>query len=422
MLKVLGQAGVSQALSAVVPGQSLAGKQHPRTRIGFRVETISELDRQLVASGTRVDRVLCRLSPAPTAAAAIDEIARLDSLQAIGNIDVQLELLGQDVRSAANQVAESLAAVTRLHGSRLFIDPLIDFDRTMDVRHGLLDPFCNPRPAFHVLRCLNTILAAAGNAFGSGESRIGWLETGSVVFGTIETSTASIGLLLPATPVPVEECPAEVTAWCSPPGPLSVYHLAGGLLTETTTDGLVTCSRLTGTDFRSRGRSPVLGRRPGLRRFSQQRRQRLAVGNELYRDRIDAVAGVPGGHVFTKEDMAKMTTTTMANDLGPPTVGVHVAIDGPGDLVIEAGPATTAVELVSGLIKRRLAATADVGALVLQVGEFAGERLFGALVDDDVRLLGRQLIERVCRRRVGSHETISCEIDRTYEPGNGQSR
>jgi hypothetical protein len=238
VLKVLGQAGVSQALSAVVPGQSLAGKQHPRTRIGFRVETISELDRQLVASGTRVDRVLCRLSPAPTAAAAIDEIARLDSLQAIGNIDVQLELLGQDVRSAANQVAESLAAVTRLHGSRLFIDPLIDFDRTMDVRHGLLDPFCNPRPAFHVLRCLNTILAAAGNAFGSGESRIGWLETGSVVFGTIETSTASIGLLLPATPVPVEECPAEVTAWCSPPGPLSVYHLAGGLLTETTTDGL----------------------------------------------------------------------------------------------------------------------------------------------------------------------------------------
>ncbi|MFP6768965.1 MAG: metallophosphoesterase [Planctomycetaceae bacterium] len=238
MLNVLDQAGVSQALSAVVPGQSLAGKQHPRTRIGFDVETIAELDRQLVVSGARVDRVLCRLSPAPTLAAAIDEIARLDSLQAIGNIDVQLELLGQDVRSATNQVAESLAAVTRLRGSRLFIDPLIDFDRTMDVRHGLLDPFCNPRPAFHVLRCLNTILAVAGNAFGSGESRTGWLETGSVVFGTIETSTASIGLLLPATPVPVDECPAEVTAWCSQPGPLGVYHLVDGLLTETTTDGL----------------------------------------------------------------------------------------------------------------------------------------------------------------------------------------
>ncbi len=238
VLQLLGQAGISQALSAVVPGESLSGKQHPRTRIGFRVETIAELDRQLAASGATVDRVLCRLSPAPTLAATIDEIARLDSLRAIGTIDVQLELLDLDMRPVTNQVAESLAAVTRLHDSRLFIDPLIDFDRTMDVRHGLLDPLCNPRPAFHVLRCLNTILAVAGNAFGSGEPRTRWLETGSVVFGTIETSAASMGLLLPAMSVPIDECPAEVTAWCNQSDSLRAYHLADGLVTETATDGL----------------------------------------------------------------------------------------------------------------------------------------------------------------------------------------
>jgi hypothetical protein len=28
----------------------------------------------------------------------------------------------------------------------------------MDVGHGLLDTRCNPRPVFHALRCLNTIL------------------------------------------------------------------------------------------------------------------------------------------------------------------------------------------------------------------------------------------------------------------------
>ena len=32
----------------------------------------------------------------------------------------------------------------------------------MDVSHGLLDTLCNPRPAFHALRCLNTILYGSG--------------------------------------------------------------------------------------------------------------------------------------------------------------------------------------------------------------------------------------------------------------------
>ena len=45
-----------------------------------------------------------------------------------------------------------------LPGSRIYFEPLIDFDRTMDVTHGLLDTLCNPRPTSSVLQSLNTIL------------------------------------------------------------------------------------------------------------------------------------------------------------------------------------------------------------------------------------------------------------------------
>merc|ERR1711964_404235 len=43
-------------------------------------------------------------------------------------------------------------------GSRIHFVPFIDFDRTMDVTHGLLDTLCNSRPASCALQSLNTIL------------------------------------------------------------------------------------------------------------------------------------------------------------------------------------------------------------------------------------------------------------------------
>lgn len=52
-----------------------------------------------------------------------------------------------------------------LSGCRLFLDPLVDLDRTGDINHGLLDRLSNPRPAFHVVRCMNTLLFASGEQF-----------------------------------------------------------------------------------------------------------------------------------------------------------------------------------------------------------------------------------------------------------------
>ncbi|MCB0104669.1 MAG: hypothetical protein KDE53_02145, partial [Caldilineaceae bacterium] len=40
--------------------------------------------------------------------------------------------------------------------------PFIDLDRTMDAGPGLLDRAYNPRPTFHLLRHLNTLLFHAG--------------------------------------------------------------------------------------------------------------------------------------------------------------------------------------------------------------------------------------------------------------------
>ena len=67
-----------------------------------------------------------------------------------------------------------------LAGCRLFIEPLIDFDRTMDVTYGLLDRLCNPRPAFHALRVLNSVLATTVESHRPVDSHSVQDDTGSV--------------------------------------------------------------------------------------------------------------------------------------------------------------------------------------------------------------------------------------------------
>ncbi len=160
------EAGAAVCLSTVIPGEVFAGKQHPRTRHGFRKEELAELNDRLSQSQTSVDRVLCRLDNEPGPFACVQAIRELGSLSHIGAIDLSLELTTLDDQVAALRAAEALLASSTLEESRLYFDPLIDLDRTMDVCHGLLDTRCNPRPVFHVVRCLNTILAATAEASG----------------------------------------------------------------------------------------------------------------------------------------------------------------------------------------------------------------------------------------------------------------
>ena len=142
-------------LSCVVPGQNVPGKQHGRSQIGYLVEQLDELNAQLAAADVRVQRVCCRLdalSPGP--------IANLNALSFshIGAFDWLYALPNGGEMAQANGAAAALFQMLERPGDRLFVEPYVDFDRTMDSGFGLLDRSYNPRPVFHVLRHLNTLL------------------------------------------------------------------------------------------------------------------------------------------------------------------------------------------------------------------------------------------------------------------------
>lgn len=134
------------SLSTLFPRDIVAGKQHPRHRIGFLPEELEALDDLLGEAGIKIERALCKSEP----------MSR--TLENISSLDFALSFHSLDDDQNVTRAAEFLQAIRPLHGSRVFFDPLIDLDRTMDTSNGLLDTLCNPRPVFHALRCLNTIL------------------------------------------------------------------------------------------------------------------------------------------------------------------------------------------------------------------------------------------------------------------------
>jgi hypothetical protein len=79
-----------------------------------------------------------------------------------GRADFVIDLPGVRDEDNARRAAQALLALSTVQGARLFIDPLTDFDRTLDVTHGLIDTLCNPRPAMTVVRALGTILFSHG--------------------------------------------------------------------------------------------------------------------------------------------------------------------------------------------------------------------------------------------------------------------
>ncbi|MDA0746599.1 MAG: metallophosphoesterase [bacterium] len=144
----------------VIPGEGTHPvKQHPRTRIGYRPEELPELNGLLEEADLTLDSILCRLSTTDPSA-VVQQLSGLSNLNRIGTINLALDLASIDDGQNATFAARALFNLAGLPNSRLFIEPLLDLDRTMDVSHGLLDTRCNPRPAFHALRCLNTLLYA----------------------------------------------------------------------------------------------------------------------------------------------------------------------------------------------------------------------------------------------------------------------
>ena len=104
----------------------------------------------------QIERVLCRLEASGDPAAQVAALG--DPFRAIGAIDWAFDPATGDEAIQTQRAARALWAIAALPQARLYIEPFLDLDRTMDVGLGLLDRQSNPRPAFHALRCLNTCL------------------------------------------------------------------------------------------------------------------------------------------------------------------------------------------------------------------------------------------------------------------------
>jgi len=240
MLSRLQVAGVPQVLSRVIPGEIVPGKQHPRTTIGFSIDALAELDEQLARAGVVLDRVVCRLEPGPELADGLAEMIRMirmiraERLESIRGVDWQLQFEGIDDRDSLEWAVMCLLGTAAVPGSRLFIGPLLDMDRTMDVRHGLLDTLCNPRPVFDALRCLNTVLSAT-DRIGAVESRqIEWTVSDSAVVGESET----IAVVIPRLPLSGQAVCGLVDEWSRRAGRFRAYDLVGCRVTESSPDEL----------------------------------------------------------------------------------------------------------------------------------------------------------------------------------------
>jgi hypothetical protein len=149
---------VPVTLAPLLPREVVAGKQHARTRIGYHADELEALNTFLRDRDALVDRVLCRVDAGESPLSSIGTERRSDSLSSIGALDWAVEFGDADAEGQIPRAVEGMAAVAAHKGARLFLEPLVDLDRTMDTPPGLLDRLCNPRPVFNVVRTLNTIL------------------------------------------------------------------------------------------------------------------------------------------------------------------------------------------------------------------------------------------------------------------------
>ena len=152
---------IELSLCPVIPDQTVPGKRLRRVRFGYKLEELEKIREVLESRGLNIAKICCRIGLNENPWDVMVTAHGLGRPESVGGLDFLVELgYRYDFRNTY-RAAEALFASALLPGARIFFDPLVDLDRTMDVSHGILDTLCNPRPAFHALRCLNTILYGA---------------------------------------------------------------------------------------------------------------------------------------------------------------------------------------------------------------------------------------------------------------------
>lgn len=159
LLRELTQAlPVPLSISPLMPRDVVPGKQHARARVGFRIAELADLDEHLESNQVKLDRVVVRVDGGQSPWDVMHDVSDRFPLKSVDGIDWLVELATTDEREQSVRVSEALCAAALQPGCRLFLDPLMDLDRTMDATIGLLDRMSNPHPAFHVARLLNSLL------------------------------------------------------------------------------------------------------------------------------------------------------------------------------------------------------------------------------------------------------------------------
>ena len=100
--------------------------------------------------------------------------------------------------------------------------------------------------------------------------------------------------------------------------------------------------------------------------------------------------GVLGGETLSLEDVAEVPVAVAADDLG--SVAVWPPLYVVFDLVVEAGPATAALELLGGAVESGVALAAEIGACRFVVEERSCARVLCASQEDHAHLLSGECV------------------------------
>jgi hypothetical protein len=145
-------------LAPYLPRERAPGRYHPRGRLGYKVEELEQLNTLVGTAGFGPIRILAAFDGGGDPVEAIhhfsDAIGKLSNLSGFDFVYP----LPDEKSEWGMGVAKVMEAAFQTPGIRLYLDPFIDLDRTNDFRPGMLDRLGNPKPIFHLVRCLNSVL------------------------------------------------------------------------------------------------------------------------------------------------------------------------------------------------------------------------------------------------------------------------
>lgn len=149
------------SLAPYLPRERTPGHYHPRGRLGYSLSELESLNELVEKFELESIRVLGTLPADADLLEILDEYAvAIQSMPGVSGVDLILPLPDSEAVWGA-VLARALSAAFQVQGIRLFLDPYIDLDRTNDYRPGILDRLGNPKPVYHTVRSLNTLLSAA---------------------------------------------------------------------------------------------------------------------------------------------------------------------------------------------------------------------------------------------------------------------